>query len=61
MRYYRYGKDKIQHELEASEEGQKRLARQFGKLVIDEDSIYEIDEECLRCHKEELQNVNKLY
>ena len=45
MRYYRYGKDKIQHELEASEEGQKRLARQFGKLVIDEDIIYEIDEE----------------
>lgn len=59
MRYYRYGGDKIQHEVEASEERQRRMNRNFGKLVIDEDSIYEIDEECLKCRKGEIQNVNK--
>jgi len=60
MRYYRYGKDRIQHEIEASEERQKRLTGQFGKLVIDEDSVYEIDEECLRCQKEKPEKVDTL-
>lgn len=60
MRYYRYGEDKIQHEVEASEERQKKLAGHFGKLVIDEDSIYEIDEECLRCHEGKMRDANTL-
>ena len=60
MRYYKYGKNKIQHEVEANEERQEGLERRFGKLVIDEDSVYEIDEECLQCHKKEAQGEGKL-
>ncbi|RKI41344.1 hypothetical protein D7V86_07600 [bacterium D16-51] len=60
MRYYKYGKDKIQHEVEANEERQEGLGRHFGKLIIDEDSVYEIDEECLQCHKKEAKTAGKL-
>lgn len=51
MRYYRYGKDMMQQEIEASEKEERKITGQFGSLVIDEDTVYEIDEECLRCHK----------
>ena len=60
MRYYKYGKNKIQHEVEANEERQEGLERRFGKLVIDDDSVYEIDEECLQCHKKEAKGEGKL-
>ena len=37
MRYYHYGKA-------------KELDRRYaGKLVIEEDTIYEIDEDCMHC------------
>ena len=52
MRYYKYGKNKIQHEVEANEERQEGLERRFGKLVI--------DEECLQCHKKEAKGEGKL-
>lgn len=51
MRYYRYGKDTMQQEIEASEKERQQVIGQFGSLVIDEDTIYEIDEECLSCQK----------
>jgi len=53
MRYYRYGKDTMQREIEASEKERRKVIGQFGSLVIDEDTIYEIDEECIRCQKKE--------
>ncbi len=51
MRYYRYGKDIMQQEIETSEKEERKVIGKFGSLVIDEDTIYEIDEECLRCRK----------
>lgn len=47
MRYYHYGKA---GELEANDRIKVNTDRQYsGKLVIEEDTIYEIDEECMRC------------
>lgn len=53
MRYYRYGKgvNEKEKELEAKEKEQSKIIGRFGELIIDEDTIYEIDEECLRCHE----------
>lgn len=59
MRYYRYGKDGMRHEIEANEKEQKGMPGRFGELIIDEDTIYEIDEECLRCRREEQQRAVK--
>lgn len=53
MRYYRYGNDVQQKELEAKEKERQDIIGRFGELVIDEDTIYEIDEECLRCRERE--------
>ena len=53
MRYYRYGMDRAAKEVEAEEKGPERTLGRFGDLVIDEDTVYEIDEECLRCQKEQ--------
>ena len=47
MRYYHYGKAK---ELEANDRIREQKDRRYaGKLVIEEDTIYEIDEDCMRC------------
>lgn len=51
MRYYQYGGVKKGHELEAKEKGQGNILGKFGELIIDDDTIYEIDEECLRCRE----------
>lgn len=51
MRYYQYGGAKKEHELEAKEKGQRSILGKFGQLIIDDDTIYEIDEECLRCRE----------
>lgn len=53
MRYYRYGSNVQEKDLEAKEEEQQELIGRFGELVIDEDTIYEIDEECIRCREKE--------
>lgn len=55
MTYYHYGKKKTKQDLETEEKEFSRLAEKtgkFGELIIDEDTIYEIDEECIRCKKE---------
>lgn len=55
MRYYHYGEKKATQELETEEKefsGMAEKAGRFGELIIDEDTIYEIDEECIRCKKE---------
>lgn len=59
MRYYRYGKEEIGHEVESSERKAKNLKGRFGDLIIDEDTVYEIDEECLRCRREQEYAVKK--
>lgn len=47
MRYYHYGRAK---ELEANDRVREKKDRRYsGKLVIEEDTIYEIDEDCMRC------------
>ena len=47
MRYYHYGKAK---ELEANDRIREQKDRRYaGKLVIEEDTIYEIDEDCMHC------------
>lgn len=47
MRYYHYGKAK---ELEANDRLREQKDRRYaGKLVIEEDTIYEIDEDCMHC------------
>lgn len=51
MRYYRYGKSDWKQEIEAEEKERNPVIGRFGDLVIDEDTVYEIDEECLRCQK----------
>lgn len=53
MRYYRYGTDNTKREVKAEEKRQNNAMERFGELIIDEDTVYEIDEECLRCQKEE--------
>lgn len=53
MRYYRYGCDNMRREIETEEKRQINTTGRFGELIIDEDTVYEIDEECLRCQKEE--------
>ncbi len=55
MRYYRYGQNNRKQEAEVNrqEKNSQTMEAQFGKLIIDEDSVYEIDEECLRCKKKE--------
>lgn len=54
MRYYRYGNNIMQQEIEAEERRMDRMVTgRFGDLIIDEDTIYEIDEECLRCQQEQ--------
>ncbi len=52
MKYYYYGNDKRNREypmqgMERREEGHKEWRQ--GELIIDEDSVYEIDMECVRC------------
>ncbi len=49
MRYYRYGSDQRKKDLEAEEKQRQEVLSRFGELIIDEDTIYEIDEECFRC------------
>ncbi|MDD7403331.1 MAG: hypothetical protein SO170_03640 [Butyribacter sp.] len=55
MRYYRYGSDQQKAELETKESGKKERQDawigRFGELVIEEDTVYEIDEECLKCRE----------
>lgn len=52
MRYYRYGKKETRQEIEAEEKKESNIIGKFGELIIDEDTVYEIDEECLRCKKD---------
>lgn len=52
MRYYRYGCDHTKREIETEEKWQNNVMGRFGELIIDEDTVYEIDEECLQCQKE---------
>lgn len=52
MRYYRYGCDHAKREIETEEKWQNNVMGRFGELIIDEDTVYEIDEECLQCQKE---------
>ena len=52
MRYYRYGCDNTKREIETEEKWQKNVMGRFGELIIDEDTVYEIDEECLQCQNE---------
>lgn len=49
MRYYRYGSDSRERDLETKEKRQQEVTGCYGELVIDEDTVYEIDEECMRC------------
>ena len=51
MRYYRYGKKETDQAVEAEEKETHALPGKFGELIIEEDTVYEIDEECLRCKK----------
>lgn len=51
MRYYKYGKVMEEKESEEKGKGQTEIIGRFGELVIDEDTIYEIDEECLKCRE----------
>ena len=53
MRYYRYGNKETKQEIEAEEKEMSNLIGRFGELIIDEDTVYEIDEECIRCKKRE--------
>lgn len=58
MRYYRYGK-KDERDFETKEVHATTMdSRQFERLIIEEDTIYEIDEECMECLKKE-RNQNK--
>lgn len=52
MRYYRYGNKETKQDVEAEEKQSSNVIGKFGELIIDEDTVYEIDEECLRCKKE---------
>ena len=57
MRYYHYGKAK---ELEANDRIREQTDRRYaGKLVIEEDTIYEIDEDCMHWNKKEKQVLSK--
>ena len=37
--------------MEHKEKDVKKLLGRFGELVIEEDTIYELDKECLQCKK----------
>lgn len=55
MRYYHYGKAK---ELEANDRLREQKDRRYaGKLVIEEDTIYEIDEDCMHCLEQKEKQV----
>lgn len=53
MRYYRYGSDRTKHDVEMNMQKQQGGPGCFGELVIDEDTIYEIDKDCVRCREKE--------
>lgn len=50
MRYFYYGPEKAK-ETAAESSGQNRRQKQDDDLVIEEDTIYEIDRECEACRK----------
>lgn len=54
MRYYRYGNYNRKNDLETKEKNTELPLGRYGELIIDEDTIYEIDQECIRC-KEKMQ------
>lgn len=53
MKYYYYGSDAyLKGGLRANEmQKEDSPIRKFGELIIEEDTIYEIDEACLDCQK----------
>lgn len=53
MKYYYYGSGSCSTgELGANEmQHESPPVRRYGELVIEEDTIYEIDEACLNCQK----------
>lgn len=57
MKYYYYGSQIEKNELEEKPVTvQRETIEKIPGLIIEEDTIYEIDEECLRC-KRRGQNV----
>lgn len=53
MRYYRYGaQDRKEFETKEVTRSTKNTGH-IDRLIIEEDTIYEIDEECMECLKKE--------
>ena len=50
MRYFYYGPEKVK-ETAIESSGEDRRQKQEDDLVIEEDTIYEIDRECEACRK----------
>jgi hypothetical protein len=55
MLYYYYGKEpESEGVLRANEmSGESASIQKYGELIIEDDTIYEIDETCLNCRKGE--------
>lgn len=55
MLYYYYGKEpESRGALRANEmSGEHAAVQKYGELIIEDDTIYEIDETCLNCRRGE--------
>ncbi|MCD7824742.1 MAG: hypothetical protein LUH14_02050 [Clostridiaceae bacterium] len=49
MRYFHYQSNKSMSELETKAEKRSYKMNRYGELIIDDDTVYEIDRDCIRC------------
>ena len=65
MRYYHYGADAVEMPLKSNgmtESTEEDMASYRDRdLVIEEDTIYEIDRECINCKKGEKGNCGAFF
>lgn len=58
MSYYYFGEEKTKEKKDETTVYEKRVNPfpiQQGSLIIEEDTIYEIDEECMHCQQKKRQ------
>ena len=63
MRYYHYGADAAERPLRSNgmvrPPGRRETFRDDSDLVIEEDTIYEIDRECIGCKKRKMEAAQR--
>lgn len=65
MRYYHYGTDAVRAPLESegmiwSNNANKKIWDD-SDLIIEEDTIYEIDRECINCKKGSMETAERFF